>query len=1206
MPTPASKTPKRGAAKKSNSSTNGKQMLISRFFAAKQGGKSTKEAIRGKGEAKSNSKNVKSAIGTKSHEGVILKTQESGGVEPSDKTELELNQEQKKQNSNTEPDIEEDEPQNNITLTSERDASLDLSSTQGTTQPQEEDQTTPKRSRRRLRRYEDYSDSDEGEERPTKRSKKQEDPDFDMSGKEESDDEDVALDNELIDEEKLSEEDDESDAEMNEVEVSKRGRDKSSEESAVTLASYSRKHREMQGNISRDPKRRKRFTEKMGKLEKDHYFMRNGNRNNLDEAVNRSSKGRKVVKYTPLESQIVKLRAQHPDVLLLVECGYKYRLFDRDAAVATQVLRLASYFDHNFLTASFPVHRLSYYVQRLVHAGKKVGVVRQTETAALKKAGDKPSKLFERKVTNVHTMGTLVADGEMSALSTEAGNMSNSASATYIMAILESELGNSSRPEEPGMVQISIAAVNSATGEVIFDSFQDGLLRENLESRIVSLEPVEILMTQDKSSSKTEIVVNSYLSTASARLERLPVLKFAESSAISNINSVVRAAYSETDWAPTAVICSLGALSRYLEEFGLQVSMSNATEYKAFRTKNQMSLGADVLRNFEVFGNSNDGSLAGSLLSLLNCTKTPFGNRQMRQWLANPLIDSQAISDRLDAVEFLKETLSSKNSQGSNSSDLTCGLLDLIKCLPKLPDLEKGLTRISCQKCKPSEFLQVIRSIELVGEKIETVKSLSLKATFPAMLDKLLSSAPDVGKLLNCDLLGALNRNAASQNDRHSLFKEGILVQDEAGGISEQFVDLLGSLSNANTEVEFAEKVMTKLLSKLKRKYSFASWQWKKVGTDEYLLEVPKARSKEIPNSWPLMSQTKSVKRFRPPEAAEGYDAIMCARETRDAVASKCWLVYLELFSKIATLLRSVVRAISTFDCLGALATVADRPGYVRPIIECDPKMPAGIHAVQARHPLFETLKTGHDYVPNDVKLGKGEHEIAMVISGPNYGGKSSYTRMTALLVILSQVGSFVPAKQMKLSPFDCIYARMGSKDSLAKGLSSLMVELSETSRILANVGPRALVVLDELGRGTSTHDGTAIAYATLSHLVRETRCVTLCITHFPLLAGLQKEYPSDVGTHYMDYIEERAAPSASDEEDPSTSTPKITFLYKLTRGIADSSYGLNVARLAGIPASVISMASGRACKFKHELERQRTKRRFIRHVLESAQTQGE
>lgn len=968
----------------------------------------------------------------------------------------------------------------------------------------------------------------------------------------------------------------------------------------VTLSSYSREYVKEGFPLPRDAKRRKRFTQKIGRLEKNSFFIRRtggGEQVPRDTARQASS----VSKYTPLETQYLKMRKQNPDMLLVVECGYKYRLFDEDASAASKILRIAAYFDHNFLTAGFPTQRLAHHVGRLVHAGYKVGVVSQIETAALKKASDKASKLFERKLTAVYTKGTFLADGKMNALMLGTTGKNAVDAPTYIMAILEVPHLEDGVGRKSQLQKIAVAAVDSATGEVLFDMLEDDTLRSNLESRLVALEPVEVLMPDSPSSVETELVVRSFSDNSGVRLEKLDSSRFKANPALGELDGTVKEKFSKLQNGFDPVLVCLGALAGYLSQFGLQLSMSNAKEFKSFSSHRQLTLGVDVLRNFEVFGNSNDGGIKGSLVGLVNNTVTAFGSRQIRQWLSRPLVRPFDILERLDAVEFLRDVIDNRASAVKESEMPAKAVSDLVGHLSGLPDLEKGLTRILCRKCTPSEFLEVIRAFEGVGAGLDCIRILLDRCKLPPLLHKIFSNAPIVKETLSCNIVELLSRSAAASNTHYALFSQEA-TPDELRRIPRfrDFLELVSQLDTVNERVCEAEKAMDVLLKKLKKKHSFPTWQWKKVAVEEYLLEVPTARASSVPHTWAIVCQTKAVKRFRPPEASKGYDEILCSRETRDAISSKCWIAYLELFSSVATQLRAVVRTLANLDCLCALAHVSNLPGYTKPEIVNDSQTPAGLYALKARHPLTEALQSCHSYVPNDIRLGLGKHEIALVISGPNYGGKSSYTRMAALVAILAQTGSYVPAESAILSPFDSIYARMGSSDSIAKGMSSLMVELAETSRILRDANSRSLVVLDELGRGTSTYDGTAIAHATLGHLVRETKCVTMCVTHYPVLSSLQKEWPGYVSAHYMDYIEEKEDVNmdqnliSENSENGSVRNKRITFLYKLTKGVAPSSYGLNVARLAGIPSDVITHAAGKASALEAQLDKQNGKRAFV------------
>lgn len=967
---------------------------------------------------------------------------------------------------------------------------------------------------------------------------------------------------------------------------------------AVTLASFS--HASGAPTVPRDEKKHRRFINRLARLETDNFFSRypgkaafshgNEQAGNGSNGENMPTKKNRNVKYTPLETQYVRLRAKHPNMLLVVECGYKYRLFDNDAASASKVLRIASYVDHNFLTASFPTHRLAHHVARLVDAGHKVGVVAQSETAALKKAGENSSKLFERTLSAVYTKGTIAADGKLLI----PGSASRSTS--HIMAVSEvREERNGLQTTSNGNKDIGIvmAAVDCTTGDVVYDGFLDDILRSDLESRLVAIEPVELIIPSKSLSKQTESVLKIFAENENARVERTDDKLFKSSADVTALNDAVTKSIGD----PGGLICQgilqcIGALVGYLKAFELEVSLTRVRGFKTFRSGGHMRMGADVLRNFEVFGNSNNGGVEGSLFGLVNRAHTPFGKRQMRKWVAQPLTDPAEIRVRLDAVQYLRDLVDT-NGPSTSTEGIEKALVDLVMYFVKIPDVERGLMRISCGKCAPSEVVRLVIAMGEVGKRTDQIKWRNPPSKFPSLLKEIVAKAPVVSKIMESPAILALNHEAAEKDNYRQLFEGGDLsIPELFDGIevADAFVQCVQEVEEAKAELIAEEGSMEDLLKKLKKKHSSPKWVWKKVGQDEYLLEVEKSKASSMPKAWTIICETKSVKRFRPDVAEDGYQRVLCAREKLDAVCKRCWKEYVEILVSAVSQLRGLVRMLADIDCLAALSRVSLLPGYNKPAIldanDSEGQLAkGGLKSIGARHALTENLSSCTAYVPNDVHVGVGTSIRGIVISGPNYGGKSSYARMTALLAMLAQIGSYVPAESLEIRPFDAIYARMGASDCMAKGMSSLMVELAETSRILSEASSRSLVILDELGRGTSTHDGAAIAYATMTHLVREIQCVTIFVTHYPMLAGLRSVFPEWVDACYMDYKEE------SDDDD--VKRKRIVLLYKITHGVAPSSYGLNVARLAGIPLSVLDEALQRASALQSDMERQKRDNRW-------------
>ncbi|XP_078376034.1 DNA mismatch repair protein Msh3-like [Oculina patagonica] len=371
------------------------------------------------------------------------------------------------------------------------------------------------------------------------------------------------------------------------------------------------------------------------------------------------------------------------------------------------------------------------------------------------------------------------------------------------------------------------------------------------------------------------------------------------------------------------------------------------------------------------------------------------------------------------------------------------------------------------------------------------------------------------------------------------------------------------------------------------------------VSGNEFLIEVRNTNLKMVPGDWVKISATKQVSRFRTPFVEDKFKLLCQWREQLSITCQEAWLEFLALFSEGCSRYRRAVHHIATLDCLFSLAAVAKQPGFTRPVVkDCE----AHIYIKQGRHPVLDSLLPENEqFVPNDTHMNVNSNRC-MIITGPNMGGKSSYIKQVALIAILAQVGSYVPAEEARVGVLDAVFTRMGAMDNIYKGQSTFMVELQETSDIIAQATPKSLVILDELGRGTSTHDGTAIAYATLHHFISKVSSLTLFVTHYPSLAELDAIFPNQVTNNHMAFMtseevqDQQSAKQcteggeAEEHQLPST-VPSVTFLYHLVNGAAARSYGLNVARLAGIPNEILTEAAAKS----RELEKLIISRRSIK-----------
>ncbi|XP_073243311.1 DNA mismatch repair protein Msh3-like isoform X3 [Porites lutea] len=868
--------------------------------------------------------------------------------------------------------------------------------------------------------------------------------------------------------------------------------------------------------------------------------------------------------YTPLELQFVEVKSNYPDVILFVECGYRYRFFGEDAEIAAKELNIFCHVDHNFQTASIPTHRLHVHVKRLVSKGYKVGVVKQTETAALKAAGENKSKVFTRKLHALYTKTTLVGEDLKMLDDLEETQDSVEMGSGYLMCLVETNLNDKKTSSDMVKRTFGLVAVQPSTGDVIYDEFEDGPGFTELETHFEHISPEELLLPESVSES-TNTFIKEYVTRLqrpedSIRLEKMADQLYEESAVLTQITkfydqplpernpqlckvNIEREsplnADQETSTAlevllnlPKSVRMCFAALIQYLQDFKLEKILRLTSNFSKFSIQNKfVKLSGQTLRNLEIFKNQTNGSEKSSLFWVINHTTTAFGRRLLKKWISRPLRTVSAIEERLSAVTELC-------SPNSSCLSHVKGLLS------QLPDLERGLCTIFHKKCTPAEFVTITKSLVNVAKHLQSNQQVATTKLESPLLRSIFAEIPnylnDVG-----DFLKLVNEKAAKEGDKTRLFDD--LTQ-------------------------FPEIMKCNL----------------------FLIEVRNANLRMVPSDWIKISATKQVSRFRTPFVEEKFKILCQWREQLSIAAQEAWLEFLALFSEGCSRYRRAVHCIATLDCLFSLAAVAKQPGFVRPFVrDCE----SHIYIKQGRHPVIDNLLPENEqFVPNDTDMNVNDNRC-MIITGPNMGGKSSYIKQVALIVILAQTGSYVPAEEAKVGVLDAVFTRMGASDNIYKGQSTFMVELQETSDIIAQATPKSLVILDELGRGTSTHDGTAIAYATLHHFISKVSSLTLFVTHYPSLAELEVAFPKHVTNNHMAFMtsQEQQTDQQCPEGGKEESIPSVTFLYHVVNGAAARSYGLNVARLAGIPSEILNTAA----KKSHELEHQITHRRDMKTIFQ-------
>uniref|UniRef100_A0A8C7CFH7 DNA mismatch repair protein MSH3 n=1 Tax=Oncorhynchus kisutch TaxID=8019 RepID=A0A8C7CFH7_ONCKI len=861
--------------------------------------------------------------------------------------------------------------------------------------------------------------------------------------------------------------------------------------------------------------------------------------------------------YTPLEQQYLQIKEQHKDALLAVECGYKYRFFGEDAEKAAKQLNIFCHLDHNFMTCSIPTHRLFVHVRRLVSQGYKVGVVKQTETSAIKASGANKNTLFTRQLSALYTKSTLVGEDVNpvhSLVDVEEGECDDVVTdppESYLLCL--SETWDKPRKQ----LTIGLVAVQPSTGDVLLDCFVDGSTRCELEGRVLKVNPVEILVPSDLSDSShrllQSIVTASVQAGDGVRIEKRESAQFDFASAMNTVTEF----YCHTQDSgsrplsgiaslESPVVCCLGPLIHYLTEFNLQRVLLSFRHLSC--ESDGMVLSAPTLRNLEILTNQTDGGTKGSLLWVLDHTHTSFGRRLMRKWVSQPLKDAQSICERQGAVCEILE-----------SDSVT--LPSVRALLFRLPDLERGVCSIYHKKCSTQEFYLISSSLSRLGVELQALLPSIQSQLSSSLLRGLLLDTPELLAPAH-NFLKVLNEKAAKSGDKRELFCDlsGFPVLQER---RVEIQSVLTEIQDHRREVRYTLRTPT--------------LDYVRVSGQEFLIEVKNSMVSVVPSDWVKISSTKAVSRYQSPYLIGRCRSLSQLREQLLIDSQKEWTNFLHQFGEYYHTMKKAVGNLATVDCLFSLAEVAKQRNYYRQIVIRD-----------GRHPVIDLLMGEHtQYVPNNTEL-QGDGRRTLIITGPNMGGKSSYIRQVALVSIMAQVGSYVPATEARLGILDGIYTRMGASDSIYKGRSTFMEELTEASEIVTRATERSLVILDELGRGTSTHDGIAIAYATLEYFIRDVKSLTLFVTHYPPLCELEKVYPLHVGNFHMAFLLNEPDIGSKLSPGQSVQPEFITFLYQLTEGAAGQSYGLNVARLAEIPEAVLHIAARKAQELKNIVDARR------------------
>ncbi|KAI1206957.1 DNA mismatch repair protein Msh6 [Annulohypoxylon truncatum] len=836
-------------------------------------------------------------------------------------------------------------------------------------------------------------------------------------------------------------------------------------------------------------------------------------------------------KFSAFEKQYWEIKQKLWDTVVFFKKGKFYELYENDATVGHQLFDLKLTDRVNMRMVGVPESSLDMWVNQFIAKGYKVARVDQMETALGKEMRErvdvkakKQDKIIRRELACILTGGTLV-DGSMLQ-----GDM-----ATYCVAIKESVVD-----DHPAF---GIAFVDAATGQFFISEFEDDVDLTKFETFVAQTSPRELLLEKSRISTKALRILKNNTSPTTIWNYFKSGSEFWEADLTHrelDCNGYFAGAEgAEEHWPDTLskarekdlLMSALGALVQYLRVLKIErnlLSQGHFTWYNPIHKNGTLILDGQTLINLEIFTNSANGGSDGTLFALLNRCVTPFGKRLFRQWVCHPLCDIQKINERLDAVDVLNADPAAREQLSSQ--------------LTRMPDLERLISRIHAGACRPEDFVKVLEGFEQIDY---TVSLLGTYGSEQGLLSRLVSSLPNLKEPLSY---------WKTAFDRKKAREEKILVPER--GIEEDF-------DNSHDRIVEIKADLQSLLDEKKAQLKNKSLKFTDVGKEVYQIEVPK--SVKVPKDWQQMSATSSVKRYYFKELTNLVRQLQEAEETHSQLVRE---VALRLFQRFDvdydTWLRAI-RVTSQVDCLLSLAKASSSLGEpsCRPIFVDEER--SVVEFEELRHPCM--LNTVDDFIPNDVVLG-GDSAKINLLTGANAAGKSTILRMSCIAVIMAQIGCYVPATSSRLTPCDRIMSRLGANDNIFAAQSTFFVELSETKKILSEATPRSLVILDELGRGTSSYDGVAVAQAVLHHVATHIGCVGFFATHYHSLATEFENHPEIRAKRMQIHVDEQLR--------------RVTFLYKLEDGVAEGSFGMHCAAMCGISNRVIERAEVAAKEWEH------------------------
>ena len=784
--------------------------------------------------------------------------------------------------------------------------------------------------------------------------------------------------------------------------------------------------------------------------------------------------------YTPMVQQYMAVKEQHKHELLFFRLGDFYEMFFEDALTASRELNITltkrAGSGDNIPMCGVPYHSVDGYIAKLVQKGYRIAICEQMEDPRFAKG------IVERKVIKIITPGTALNE-----------QLLQDKHNRYLVLLLE-------REEE-----LCMAVADVSTGECRWFLATGGDKMADITEQLYRLQPAELVLTAELAERE------QLLEWLRAKLPECTVTDYAEEAAEADF--FVK--HFPTVAVEPVVQQTVELLLRYLHGT-VMADLSHINQLSEIVRDSFMQLDATAIRNLELVRSMADGSKRGTLLGVLDFTKTSMGARRLRSWIESPLLDIARIYERQEAVAEL-----------CASAPLRDAVAEQLKAVA---DLERIVSRVEVGSANARDLVALRSSLSVL----------------PALKDVLANCQSKALQRLNSEIrqhrqLAVRLEQAIVDEPPFSVREGGMIRPGYNAELDElQLIAADNKTWMQNFELKIKEETGIKTM---------------KVGFNKvfgYYIEVSKGQANSVPDYFVRKQTLVNAEHFIVPELKEYENKILGAKE-------KIQSLEYYLFDELRTLIRSQIteiqataRAIGTLDVLNGLAIAAYKYNYVRPELNNQGEL----KITDGRHPVVERLLEKEIFVPNNVNLNNADERM-IIITGPNMAGKSTYMRQVALLVLMTQMGSFIPARQASICPVDKIFTRVGASDDLATGQSTFMVEMNEVAQILRYATKNSLIILDEVGRGTSTFDGMSIARAVMEYIHDKIKAKTLFATHYHQLIAMEQEL-SGV-KNYSVAVKERGK--------------DIVFLRRIVPGGTDRSYGVHVARLAGLPKKVLDRA---------------------------------